>query len=384
MSAVDDRIRVLRVIARMNVGGPALQVTGLIKELDEEKFDHRVFTGRVEQGEADYLALRAPDAPVRYVEGLGRSIRPGDDIRAFFRLVSEMRRFRPHIVHTHTAKAGVLGRLAARVARVPITVHTFHGHLLRGYFSRRTTAAVVLVERMLARGTTHLVAVGEQVRDDLLEVRIGRVDKFSVVPPGVALPAVPPLAEARVVLGLPPARPVVAFLARLTSIKRPDRFLAAATIVAREYPDAIFAVAGEGPLLEQMKSDAAAGRADVRFLGFRSDVETVYAAADVVALTSDNEGMPVSLIEASLVGRPCVTTDVGSAGEVVVDHVTGFVVEPSAEAVARAVSELLADPSLRERMGRAAGQHAEARFSRSRLVADTEGIYLRLIEGLRL
>lgn len=381
---MNDRIRVLRVIARMNVGGPALQVTGLIAGLDRQAFDHRVMTGHVGEGEADYLELRAPTTAVEYVRGLGRSIRPTDDLAALRHLVREMRRFRPHIVHTHTAKAGVLGRVAARRAKVPLTVHTFHGHLLNGYFPRPLTAAVVGVERLLARRTTQLVAVGAQVRDDLLAAKIGRVDQYTVVPPGVDLPPTPPPHVAREVLGLPMGRPVVAFLARLTAIKRPDRFVAAATAVAARHPDVVFAVAGEGPLLDEMKSQAAETGADIRFLGFRSDVETVYSAADVVVLTSDNEGMPVSLIEASLVGRPCVTTDVGSAAEVVIDGVTGFVVDASSDEVAQAISRLLIDGGLRERMGTAASEHARERFSRARLVSDTEGIYRRLVEGLEL
>ena len=379
-----DVIRVVRVIARMNVGGPALQVTGLIEGLDRRRFDHRVLTGHVGAEEADYLLLRAPDAPVEYVEGLGRSIRLGDDARALRHLIGVMREFQPHVVHTHTAKAGVLGRIAARRAKVPYTVHTFHGHLLKGYFSRPVTAGVVAVERALARRTTQLVAVGAKVRDELVAAGVGRDEQYVVVPPGVQLPAPPSRGKARQILELPADRPVVAFLARLTGVKRPDRFVDAAEQVAARQPDVVFAVAGDGPLLGEMQQAAAATAADFRFLGFRSDVETVYAAADVVALTSDNEGMPVSLIEASMTGRPCVTTAVGSAAEVVLDGVTGRVVPPEAKAVAEALSGLLADAGARERMGAAASAHAEAQFSRARLVADTERIYLGLVEGKAL
>src|SRR3954462_13391776 len=175
----------------MNVGGPALQVTGLVESMDASRFEHRLLTGSVGPGEADYISLRAPDLPHTVVHGLGRSPRALADAQALRELVEHIRRFRPHVVHTHTAKAGVLGRVAARACRVPIVVHTFHGHLLHGYFSPAVTRTVVLTERALAHASTRLVAVGSQVRDDLLAAGIGRPEQYAVVPPGIALPPGP-------------------------------------------------------------------------------------------------------------------------------------------------------------------------------------------------
>jgi glycosyltransferase involved in cell wall biosynthesis len=378
------RVRILRVIARMNVGGPALQVTGLTERLDPERFDHRVLVGFVGDDEEDYLDLRAPHLAVTRVPGLGRSPRIDGDVRAFTTLVREMRAFRPDIVHTHTAKAGVLGRLAAEVARVPARVHTFHGHLLHGYFSPTVTRGVVAVERALAHRTTRLVAVGAQVRDDLLGARIGRASQYVVVPPGIALPPAPERAAARVALDLPTDAPVVVFVARLTAVKRPDRFIAMARLVSADHPDARFVVAGEGTLLADMQRDALPLGDRVRFLGWRSDVEVLYAAADVVVLTSDNEGMPVSLIEAASVGRPAVTTDVGSASEVVLDGETGFVTDDAPDSIAAAVGRLLDDAELRDRMGAAAGLHAQQRFGQQRLVDDTASLYEAIVRELDL
>ena len=374
-----SRTRVLRVIARMNVGGPAWQVTALTERLDPAAYETRLVTGHVGPGEADYLELRAPHLPVRRIEGLGRAVRATDDARALASLVGEVRRFRPHIVHTHTAKAGVLGRLAARACRVPYVVHTFHGHLLHGYFSPPVTAAVRQTERALARATTRLVAVGEKVRDDLLAAGIGRPAQYEVVPPGVDLALAPPKAAARERLGLPAEGPVVAFVGRLTAVKRPERFVDVAAGVAPGRPDATFAVVGEGPLLEPLRARAAGLGDRVRFLGWRSDVETVYAAADVVVLTSDNEGMPVSLIEAASVGRPAVTTAVGSAAEVVAHGETGFVTSTDVGDIMGAVRTLLDDPALRERFGTAAAERASARFGVGRLVADVERIYASML-----
>ena len=376
------RLRVLRVIARMNVGGPALQVTGLVQALDASRFEHRLLTGSVSEGEADYVDLRAPGLPLTRVRGLGRSPQPLDDLRALQQLCSEMRSFRPHIVHTHTAKAGVLGRLAARATGAPALVHTFHGHLLHGYFSPAVTKAVVQTERALARATTRLVAVGAQVRDDLLAAGVGRAEQYAVVAPGIALPRSPTREAARQALGLPLDAPVVTFVARLTTIKRPERFVEIARRLAGRHPRAVFAVVGEGDLLDELRQDAGS---NVRFLGWRADVETVYAATDLAVLTSDNEGMPVSLIEAALCGVPAVSTRVGSVGEVVLDGESGWLCDVDVEALTAAVDAALSDDARLRRAGTAARAHAEARFSRARLVADTERLYEEIAaeKGLR-
>lgn len=375
-----ERIRVLRVIARMNVGGPALQVSGLMAGLDPDRFDHRLLTGSVDAGEADFISLRSPGLPHTVVPGLGRSVRPGDDVAALGRLVAEMRRFRPHIVHTHTAKAGVLGRVAASITRTPALVHTFHGHLLHGYFSPRVTRAVVAVERQLARRSTRLVAVGAQVRDDLLAARIGRPDQYAVVPPGISLPPAPTRAAARATLGLPADAVVVSLVARLTSVKRPERFVEVARRLSSRHPDAVFVVVGEGDLLESLRASAPEA---VRFLGWRADVEAVYAATDLAVLTSDNEGMPVSLIEAALCGVPAVATKVGSVGEVVLDGRSGWLCAPDVDALTAAVSAALDDPAALRRAGAAARAHAEECFGRARLVADTADLYESIVASRR-
>lgn len=376
-----ERVRILRVIARMNTGGPARQVAALARHLDGERFEHCLVVGAVGTDEADDLDLRAADVTYGRIRGLGRAPSALDDARALTSLVAEVRRFRPHIVHTHTAKAGVLGRMATLSAAPrpgpsrPALIHTFHGHLLHGYFSPPVTRALVGVERGLARVTNRLVAVGERVRDELLAARVGRPGQYVVVPPGIELGPLPDRAESRRRLGLPPDAPVVAYVARLTGVKRPDRFADAALRVAARIPTTQFVVAGGGELGADLRVRLAALGDRARLLGWWSDVEAVYAAADVVVLTSDNEGMPVSLIEAALAGLPAVATRVGSVAEVVVDGSTGLVVNREAAAVADGVQQLLGDPHLRATMGAAAARRASRLFSAQRLVADTEALY---------
>jgi glycosyltransferase involved in cell wall biosynthesis len=196
-------LRVLQVIARMNVGGPASQVLALAEGLDPARFRVEVVTGEPGAGEADYLELRSPGTRLTVLPGLGPDVAPVADARALAALDRLVRRLRPHVLHTHTAKAGLLGRLVARRHGIP-TVHTFHGHLLHGYFGPAATRAVVEVERRLARSTDVLVTVGERVRDELLEAGVGRHEQYRALPPGV--PPLQPVeaARARAELDLPP------------------------------------------------------------------------------------------------------------------------------------------------------------------------------------
>lgn len=368
---------VVRVIARTNVGGPSLQVTALMRGLDKDRFPQHLLRGSVDEGEADYLAMRATDVEHIDVPGLGRSVKPLDDLRALIFLTKYMRRVRPTIVHTHTAKAGALGRVAAVLARVPIRVHTFHGHVLHGYFSPNVTRVVVLVERVLARATTHTVAVGQQVLDDLIAAKIARPEVSSVVAPGVRKPAERPQAEARSALGVARDATVVTFVGRLTRIKRGERFIAVARSLESEFADAVFVVVGDGPERAMLELEAA-GCANVIFAGWQSDMAQVYAASDLLVLTSDNEGMPVALIEGAMQGVPAVATDVGAVRQVVADGESGFVVA-DVEGIEAAVRRLIQDTPLRAEMGTAAARRAQMLFSEERLVSDYATLYDRLI-----
>ena len=378
----DQPIRILRIIARMNVGGPAWQVSVLTRGLNQDRFQSRLIAGDVSEGEADFIELRDPDLPVVKVPVLGRSVRFGDDLRAFIAIRHALREYRPMIVHTHTAKAGLLGRIAAATCRIPVRVHTFHGHVLHGYFNRWVTRVIRVVEGLLARRTTALVAVGERVRDELIEAGIGRLGQYVVIPPGVALEALPDRLSARGALGLPLDQPVILFAGRLTAIKRPDRLIEAMALVLEQQSDVVLAIAGEGDLLEETRRLAEPLGPSIRFLGWQKDITGLYAAADCMVLTSDNEGMPVTLIEGAMAGVPSVTTGVGSAREVVLDGVTGLVVESDATAIAEGLVRLL-DDDLRNRMGAAARERAEAEFGTKRFIADHEALYESLLFAIR-
>jgi glycosyltransferase involved in cell wall biosynthesis len=373
-------MRIVHIIARMNVGGPAQILAMLMDRMDPDLFDQRLIVGQVGAGEEDWFELRQPerthDPRIVRIPTFGRSIDPWRDLRTLRTLTRALRELSPDVVNTHTAKAGLLGRLAARRAGVPRVVHTFHGHTLHGYFPGPLNAVFVRIERALARHSDRLVAVGARVRDELVAAGIGRRSDYTLLPPGAAETDAVPMSEARHALGLDEAASVVTFVGRLTEVKRPDRFLAMAERVAQQRPSTVFLVAGDGELRATL--EARPRLADVRFLGWRGDVAELYAASDLIVVTSDNEGMPVTLIEAATAGRACITTDVGSAAEVVEDGVSGRVVAADAGALADAVLELLADADGRGRMARAARERARRSFSAEALVAQSVELYRSL------
>jgi glycosyltransferase involved in cell wall biosynthesis len=376
-----QKIRVLRIIARMNVGGPAVQVSGLMRGFDAQVFDQELVTGYCAADEADYLEKVATDVKAVRIDGLGRSIKPRADLTALFAIVNEVRRFKPDVIHTHTAKAGVVGRFASILSgHKSIRVHTFHGHLLNGYFGAGKTKIVILVEKFLALFTDQLLAVGAKVKDDLLAAGIGNQSKFGVMPPGLQLAEVPSRSYARRELGLNDNVIYCAFIGRITQIKRPDRFLDVAAEIKSRGIDLHFVVAGAGELLQYCQDRAESENLPVTFLGWREDIEVVLAAADFVLLTSDNEGTPLSLIQAGMVGIPVVATNVGSTNEIVVNGETGLLTDLSVKELSDAVAKVATDSALRAKMGTAGKEYTLARYGVSRLVKDHQDLYLKLLK----
>ena len=373
-------IRVMRIIARMNVGGPAVQVSGLMRGFNSDQFDHRLYTGYCATDEADYLDTVATDVKAVRIQGFGRRVSLGGDIRAFIALVREIRTFKPHVIHTHTAKAGFLGRIASIVSLQPaIRVHTFHGHLLNGYFGSFKRSLVVIAEKFLALFTHQLLAVGDKVRQDLLNAGIGTKDKFGLMPPGLAIGVLPDRKESRNALSVPANSLQCAFIGRVTQIKRPDRFLDVVNEIKKRGVKLDFSIAGDGELLEMCRERIKQENLPVTILGWQSDIERVLSSADMVVLTSDNEGTPLSLIQAGMAGLPVVTTNVGSVPEVVLDGVTGIVTGLDVQEIADALEKLANDKVLRTKLGIAAQEFTLSNFGVKRLVHDHEKLYKELL-----
>ena len=381
MSSSDQElIRVMRIIARMNVGGPAVQVSGLMRGFSSIDFDHRLYTGFCAADEADYLDTVATDVKATRIQGFGRRVSLGGDIKAFVSLIKEIRSFKPHVIHTHTAKAGFLGRIASIVSLQPsIRVHTFHGHLLNGYFGAFKRRLVIIAEQVLAMFTHQLLAVGDKVRQDLLAVGIGNSKKFGLMPPGLEIGQLPNKKDSQESYGLSTTTLQCAFIGRVTQIKRPDRFLDVVSEIRKRGVQLEFFMAGDGELLDIYRERIASEQLPVKVLGWQSNIEKVLAAADMVLLTSDNEGTPLSLIQAGMANLPAVATRVGSVPEVVLDAVTGIITRLDVQEIADALEKLANSSELRDQLGAAAKAFTLANFGVKRLVHDHEKLYKKLL-----
>jgi glycosyltransferase involved in cell wall biosynthesis len=390
-SNVDPRpLRIARVIARLNVGGPAIHVSLLTGRLPRDRFESRLYVGSVSPGEIEMTDAFEREAitPIR-IPHLGRSIGPFHDSAALWHLVRAFRQFRPDIVHTHTAKAGTLGRVAAKIARVPITVHTFHGHTFDGYFSPLVTRGFLAIERTLARGTDAIVTISPRQFADITEkYRVAPPEKTRIIPLGFDLSRFDDVdrlrGDLRRDLGVGD-HPVISVIGRLVPIK--DHALLFQAFARLKTPDAHLVVVGGGELLADLKALASSlAIADrVHFLGFRMDIDRILADTDVVALTSKNEGTPVAVIEALAAGCAAVATDVGGVADVLEGGTYGrLVADRSPDAFAAAIDDALAD---RERAGsrRSAAQaYAREHYGADRLITDHVALYDGLAERLGL
>ncbi len=406
-----DKVNVVRIIARLNIGGPAIQAIMLTEYLAPEEFTSYLIAGKISENEGDMLpyALERNVHPVIFPE-LGRDISGMNDVVAFFKLVNFFRKTQPHIVHTHTAKAGTLGRLAAFVARVPIRIHTFHGHVFFGYFSRGKTKIFILIERVLAFLSDKIIVLSEHQRRELVEVyRIAPHHKFQIVPLGFELEPFLPLScgtnnTQHVQDDLPPL--AIGFIGRLVEIKNPFLALDALSLLNFHPPLAgnkarpiQLWIVGGGPLEDSLQQ-AARGKQfaeEVKFLGWQRDMAQLYSSLDVVILTSLNEGTPVVLIEAMASGKPFVSTEVGGVRDLMVGtgqclcgrnggefnvYDNGILVSSQdVHGLSDALEFLASDPERRIAMGRAGREFARTKFTKERLLKDIRSLYRELLKA---
>jgi len=382
---------VLRVIARLNVGGPALHVAYLTAGLADRGYDTTLVAGTVGRGEESMaFVAAAKGVRIEVIEELGRSISPFRDARAIWRLAQLIRRERPTILHTHTAKAGAVGRVAALLAggaRPPIVVHTFHGHVLRGYFNRVATLGFRTLERLLAYVTTKLIAVSPEVRDDLVRLGVAPASKFAVIRLGIELDqrvggTDGKRAETRRLLGLRGDPFIVGWVGRMTAVKRTDLVVQVLRSLVDHGVDAQLLLVGDGPdrdHLERYAHDLGVIKRCL-FLGYQEDVARYYDAIDALLLPSVNEGTPVSVIEALAAERPAVATRVGGIPDVIRDGVDGFLVDSAdPDELAERLAELARDPPRRAAMGAAGRARVLERYAVDRLVDDVDALYRELL-----
>jgi len=371
----------MQVIARMNVGGPAVIVGELIRGLNKIRFEEILVTGYCAEDESDYLDEVATDTPVTRISGLGRSVSILRDFKSFFKLIGIIKQFKPDVIHTHTAKAGVLGRIAGLIARPQARrIHTFHGHLLHGYFGSIKTIIVIATEKLLARISTSLTTVGNQVKVDLLAVKIGTKNQYSVIFPGLRELKLQSKESARSELGLAKSKTYIVFVGRLTQIKRPDRLIDIARQLKTFHHSVQILVAGAGEKFEEMQLITNVENLPITYLGWRNDIGRIFSAGDIAILCSDNEGIPLTLIQASQAGLPIISTNVGSVGDIVVNGETGILTEVNSNSLIRAIDDLLSNPEKMARFGQAGKERAEGLFSLQEMIDAHENLYSQVIK----
>jgi glycosyltransferase involved in cell wall biosynthesis len=385
-----ERVTVVRIIDRLNIGGPALHAVLTAEGLDRRRFRTVLVFGSVEPGEGD-MGYLLDDLDIEYhvIPALGRELRPWRDLATTLELIKILRRERPRVVHTHKAKAGALGRLAALIAGVPVRIHTFHGHVFSGYFGAAKTKLFIAIERVLARRTTKLVALSQQLVEELsAQYRIAPADRFRVVPLGLDLEPLTRCQEHRGILrrelGVSDAVRLVGIVGRMVPVKDHATFVAAATLLAAKRPEVHFVFVGAGELEAEVRAQLAANGLSERahLLGWRRDLPKIYADLDVVALSSVNEGTPVALIEAMAAGVPVVSTAVGGVADVLGHGARGeLVAAGDAEALSEAIERALL-PAAKER---ASGFRAEvaAEYGQARLCRDLGTLYDELLDNQR-
>ena len=379
------KAKILRIIARLNIGGPAIHVILLADELDRLGYETVLVKGSEGAAEGNMMDLaEAKGIKPVVIPELGREIGIKNDLKAFYKLYRLIRKEKPDIVHTHTAKAGTLGRIAARLAGVPVILHTFHGHVLTGYFGRCRSWVFIQIEKILALITTRLITLSEELKRELIDMGIGKEDKFEVIPLGLELE---PFLDAerhkgrfKNELGLSAETAVIGIVGRLVPVKRHKLFLDMAKMIDSQ-ADIKFVIVGDGELRKELEDYAEKlGIADeVIFTGFRRDLPEIYAGLDIVVLTSKNEGTPVSIIEAMAAARPVVATNVGGVPSLVKDGVTGLLVKPGdTDSLSDAVARLIKDPHLRQDMGREARSRVFPSYDISELVGRINVLYSSL------
>ena len=350
----------------MNVGGTARYIEELLNGVAEFGYEAELATGYVQGQEVESTGFNK--STTYRIAHLGRKISPINDLRAYFELKKVILQVNPDVIHTHTFKAGLLARMIAGEFK---RVHTFHGHLFEDQsFSALQKFVILRSERYLAKRTDQFVSVGQKVGEELKELGIGSNSKWVSIPPGVkALKKVAKRA-ARIKLMLPASGLIVGWMARVTSVKNPLLALE----VAKEFPEIQFVIAGGGDLLAETKSNA--GK-NVKVIGW-ADSSLMWSAVDVVLSTSDNEGMPIALIEAQLAGLPVVATDVGSSSEVIKSGKSGFVVPKDKSELKKALTLLISNSNKRTSFGKAAKVHAQKYFTVEKMLRAHAQIYRKL------
>ncbi|MBW6516385.1 MAG: glycosyltransferase family 4 protein [Candidatus Cloacimonetes bacterium] len=379
------KIKILRIITRLNIGGPAIHTVLLTAYLNNEQFESHLVAGKIEDNEADmsYFAAQHDVTPI-YVKKMSRELRFLQDWHAFIDIFRIIKKIKPDIVHTHTAKAGMLGRSAAILLRVPIIIHTFHGNVFREYFGKLKTCLFIFIERALAHFTTKIIAISQQQKNELIAYKIASEKKIAVINLGFQLDSVIPSTRDRNKFrsryNIPADGVLIGIVGRLVPVKNHQLFLEIAHELLQKR-DIYFAIIGDGELRESLEEEIKKRNIAHRVLitGFIEDLKPVYSDLDLVLLTSNNEGTPVAVIEAMACQKIVMSTKVGGVEDLIIHGVNGFIFPPKEkEGFVKEIANWLHHPEQYQNIGSEAYRSVIEKFSLETLINNIKALYEEL------
>jgi len=371
-------IRVLRVITRLNVGGPSKQILTLSSLFDGREFEQLIVTGRVLDSEMEVDLSSLGD--VTRISALQRGFNPLYDLWSVLQIAKVLRHYKPDIIHTHLSKAWALTILAKKLSGANCKViHTFHGHILHSYFSNWKALILNLVQRFLASNTDFLVAVNDITKKDLIAARIGSEEKFAVIYPGFKALTQHSKVNARRRLGLIDDVFTVGFIGRFEEIKRPDILSRVINISLRGSGSTQFIVCGGGELYEVFKNDTAGPK--VHCFPWTDDLSPIYSSVDLMLLTSDNEGSPLTIIEAGQLGVPTLSRAVGGVPSLIAHELTGFLTGDDPEVIADALSRISNSPDLLLEVSTKTKAHFGHNFGELNFLNCYKSLYIKAVSN---
>ncbi len=389
---IKNQIKIIRVIARLNIGGPAIHTCLLTKYLSNENYSSLLISGELSEGEGDmsYL-LGDSESNHIHIPTLQREISPLADLKSIIKLYKIFRKEKPDIVHTHTAKAGMVGRFAAFLAGVPVRIHTYHGHVFSGYFSRIKTLIFIWIEKLLAFLSTRIIVISEKQKSDICnKYKIASEKKVSLIPLGFDLENFSSIESNknhwRKKFNIPDDAPIIAIIGRLTAIKNHQLFLDIAKEINKKISSAHYLIIGDGELYSEIQKKVIELElgANVHFTGWVKELSLLYSDIDILTLTSSNEGTPVAIIEAMFYHIPVVSTKVGGVPDLINNGENGFFINSiNSKDFTDIIVKLLKNEKLRKKIGEAGNRFVKERFSAKRLITDIDRLYQRLINDIQ-
>jgi glycosyltransferase involved in cell wall biosynthesis len=383
------KIKVLRIITRLNIGGPTIHAVLLNAIMDQEVYESYLVTGNIESNESsmDYYADKYGIKPI-YVNSMSREIRLFKDLKAFFKIYKIIKKIKPDIVHTHTAKAGILGRLAAWMANVHVIFHTFHGNVFNGYFGKIKTMYFILIEKLLAKLSTKIIAISQQQKKELINLGITKEDKITVINLGFQFENVIPDEKDRNKFReeyfVPNDAKLIGIVGRIVPIKNHKLFLDIAKQVISKYSNVYFAIIGDGELRDDIEKEIIALNLNKRVFitGFIKNLKSIYADLDIVLLTSNNEGTPVALIEAMACKKLVMSTRVGGVEDFIENGVDGFYFPKERyESFTSEIDNWMNNEEKYDQMKSDAQKKAIEKFSYVHLINNMENLYNNYYKG---